>query len=415
MIYKSLFVLGRTPGIGRAELESLYGAGHFVPAGDFAMLSDLPVADVDFRRLGGTVKLARVVGTLAGGATNAGTGSGARSSSSPQPHWRAVQNELSKHAVALAQDVSEGKIQLGVSVYGVSANPRQLLAAGLEIKKALRGHGYSVRLVPNQETALSSAQVLHNHLTGERGIELIAVQHGSEVVMGRAVAVQDITAYAARDQNRPKRDAFVGMLPPKLAQTIVNLGTGALPAGPGHVVLDPFCGTGVILQEAALTGYGMYGTDLETRMVDYSEKNLAWLAERAAPHHLASPTLEVGDATTHRWDSPFSVIASETYLGRPLSSWPGADKLHDITGTCNVIIEKFLRNLAAQTKPGLRLCLAVPAWRAPDGRIHHLPLLDHLGEMGYNRISFEHAGGADLVYFRPDQLVARELLVITRN
>jgi len=48
------------------------------------------------------------------------------------------------------------------------------------------------------------------------------------------------------------------------------------------------------------------------------------------------------------------------------------------------IIEKFLRNIASQLQPGTRLCLAVPAWQAPSGHFHHLPLLDHLAEMGYN-------------------------------
>jgi tRNA G10 N-methylase Trm11 len=270
-----------------------------------------------------------------------------------------------------------------------------------------------VRLVPNQEPALSSAQVLHNHLTGERGIELLAVKHGAETIIARTTAIQDIPGYAARDQGRPKRDAFVGMLPPKLAQTIVNLATGPLSPATAHTILDPFCGTGVVLQEAALMGYGIYGSDLETRMVDYSEKNLAWLGEHA---DITSPMLEVGDATTHRWQpGHISAVASETYLGRPLSSWPRPETLREIIGTCNVIIGKFLRNMAAQTPSGLRLCLAVPAWRSPDGRLHHLPLLDLLGEMGYNRVSFEHAREEQLVYYRPDQLVARELLVITRK
>jgi tRNA (guanine10-N2)-dimethyltransferase len=177
-------------------------------------------------------------------------------------------------------------------------------------------------------------------------------------------------------------------------------------------VLDPICGTGVVLQEAGLMGSGMYGTDLEPRMVDFSAKNLDWLAERA---RIPSPVLEAGDATSHQWGHPFTAIASETYLGRPLSSWPGPGKLQEIIGTCNVITEHFLKNMAAQAKPGTRLCLAVPAWRAPDGHIHHLPMLDHLEKMGYNRVSFEHARDVDLVYFRPDQIVARELLVITRN
>ncbi|HLZ15018.1 MAG TPA: DNA methyltransferase, partial [Candidatus Saccharimonadales bacterium] len=270
MVYKSLFVLGRQPAIGRAELERLYGAEHMAPWGDSAVLSDLATADVPFERLGSTVKLARVV------AVDASAGD-----------WRQLQAALTQAALTLAEDVNEGKIQLGISVYGVRTSPRQLLGAGLEIKKMLRGHGYSVRLVPNQEAALSSAQVLHNHLAGERGIELIAVCHGQRAVIARTVAVQDITAYAARDQNRPKRDAFVGMLPPKLAQTIVNLAVGPLAPREGCVVLDPFCGTGVVLQEAALMGYSVYGTDLEPRMVDFSAKNLEWLATRA---QVSSPT-----------------------------------------------------------------------------------------------------------------------------
>jgi tRNA G10 N-methylase Trm11 len=395
MIYKSLLVMGRMPGLGRAELESLYGAVHLAAAGEHAVLSDVPSSQIDFARLGGSVKLADVVTVV------------------KNHDWRTVQSELSRQAVKLAQDLAEGKVQLGVSVYGLSVGTRPLLAAGLEIKKALRSHGYSVRLTPNQEPALSSAQVLHNHLTGERGIELLAVRHGQQTVIARTTHVQDIPGYAARDQNRPKRDARVGMLPPKLAQTIVNLATGPLPAAHENIVLDPFCGTGVVLQEAGLMGYGMYGTDLEPRMVDYTRANLAWLAERA---RVPQPLLEIGDATTHPWQTGrVTVIACETYLGRPLSNWPRPETLREIIGTCNVIIEKFLDNISAQIAPGTRLCLAVPAWRAPDGRIHHLPLLDHLEKMGYNRMSFEHASEEQLVYFRPDQLVAREMLVITRN
>ena len=394
MVYKTAFILGRTPAIGRAELESLYGADQLTAAGDYAVLSSLAPADVAFARLGGTIKLASVVAVVAG------------------HDWRAVQSELSRQAIALTQDIDEGKIQLGLSVHGLDVGARQLLAAGLELKKALRAHHYSVRLTPNQESALSSAQVLHNHLTGPRGMELLAIRSGDKIVIARTVAVQDIPAYAARDQGRPKRDAFVGMLPPKLAQTIVNLATGPLTPSPEHGVLDPFCGTGVILQEAALTGYGTYGTDLESRMIDFSRQNLAWLGERS---QVSQSLLEVGDATTHHWQPGFAAIASETYLGRPLSSWPKPETLRDIIGTCNVIIEKFLTNVATQTPKGLRLCLAVPAWRSPDGRLHRLPLLDHLEKMGYNRVSFEHAREEQLVYYRPEQLVARELLVITRN
>jgi tRNA G10 N-methylase Trm11 len=190
----------------------------------------------------------------------------------------------------------------------------------------------------------------------------------------------------------------------------------------GTVVLDPFCGTGVVLQEAVLMGFDVYGSDLEPRMVDYTDQNLLWLQQniQTPVTKVMSPDgryyrLEVGDATTHHWSPPLSIIATETYLGRPLSSWPDPEKLQEIMGTSNVIIEKFLRNIGEQLPSGARLCVAVPAWKAPNGRLYHLPLLDHLEKMGYNRWKFEHVRDEDLVYYRPEQIVARELLVITRK
>jgi tRNA G10 N-methylase Trm11 len=395
---KSIAILGRQPAIGRAELESLFGPASITPVEDYAALVDVAAVDIPFARLGSTVKLGEVLGTV------------------DTVEWPRLQREFSKLAIRRAQDLSEGKVQLGLSAYGLKVTTSQLGGAGLALKKQLRNAGYSVRLVPNNEPALSSAQVLHNHLAGERGLEILLVRSGSQTIIARTAATQDITAYAHRDQNRPKRDARVGMLPPKLAQTIINIATGEVNPHHGEMVLDPFCGTGVILQEAQLMGFDTYGSDLEPRMIEYTQKNLEWLHDT---HNPASTyfKLEVGDATSHNWQDPKTIqfVACETYLGRPLSSWPNPETLQDIVMACNTIIDKCMRNLYDQLQPGTRLCLAVPAWIAPNGRVKHLPLLDRLGDLGYNRVSFASANDEELVYHREDQLVGRELLVITRK
>lgn len=390
-----MFILGRQPAIGRAELESLYGSDHVQPLGDSIMVSDLAPSDIAFTRLGSSVKLGAYLGLIERAA------------------MARIHEQLEPLVLEAVKDLAEGKIQLGISSYGVKTSPKQLMAIGLNLKKALKKAGHSVRLTPNQDNELSSAQVLHNHLTGERGIELLLVRNGADIVVGRTTNIQDINAYAKRDQERPKRDAFVGMLPPKLAQTIINLAADGLDPMTEYAVLDPFCGTGVLLQEALLMGYSSYGTDLEPRMIEYSEKNLAWLQEKYPVE--GTIALEVGDATNFTWSHPFTTVACETYLGHPLANWPRPEKLQQIIGTCNLIIEKFARNMAAQIPSGTRLCLAVPAWINPNGRIHHLPMLDDLEKMGYNRVSFMHSRVEDMVYHRSDQIVARELLVITRK
>ncbi len=409
MQYQSLFILGRQPAIGRAELESVLGAKHVSKVGVQAMASTLSPADIDFDRFGSSIRLAKVLGQF------------------DTVKWPDLMRQLRQQFPQHLRDLPEGKLKLGLSCFDVAVDARALFRAGLELKKLCKAAGRSVRLVPNTEPALSSAQVLHNQLTGDVGMELLFVRDGTSTWLAQTVAVQDITAYAARDQGRPKRDARVGMLPPKLAQIIVNLAVGDANPDLGGVVLDPFCGTGVVLQEATLMGFDVYGTDLEPRMIEYTEQNLHWLHERpvrstgtrkhTAAHNLAErhPHLETGDATTHHWSPAPQFISCETYLGRPLSSWPNTDTLHDIIGTCNLIIEKFLQNIQPQLTGGTRLCLAVPAWIDPTGRMYHLQLLDRLSDLGYNRSSFEHVRDDELVYFRPDQLVARELLVITRK
>jgi tRNA G10 N-methylase Trm11 len=409
---QSLCVLGRQPALGLAELESLYGTKNIRPIGAQAALLNIDPPQIDFSRLGGTVKFCKLLTIL------------------DTTIWKDIQQFLINAVPEHAKMLPNGKLTIGLSAYGLQVTSQQLNAAGLNLKKVLK-HDRPVRIVPNTETFLNSAQVLHNKLTHQLGWELIFVRDGHRTIVAQNIAEQDIAAYAQRDQARPKRDARIGMLPPKLAQIIVNLAVGKAepvdpacgPHDPKHkTILDPFCGTGVIPQEALLMGYDVYGTDNEPRMIDYSQTNLEWLVKNFKLQKLAF-RLDAGDATNYRWDK-FDVVASETYLGRPFSALPKPDVLETIAQDVNTILKKFLQNLAKQTKPGFRLCLAVPAWSLSSNsslstphsplKFRHLPILDQLTDMGYTRLSFVHAKQNDLIYHREGQIVGRELVVLKR-
>ena len=389
---QTLCIHGRQPALGRAELESLYGAGALQPLGDVASLLDVPAADVAFDRLGGTIKLARVLTSI------------------DSVHWPDIETYLAKTIPDHLQYVPEGKLKVGLSVYGLSVSVDRLNATGLSLKKVIKAAGRSVRIIPNKELELNSASVLNNKLTGLSGWELLLVNDGSKTWLAQTYRVQDIDAYAARDQARPKRDARVGMLPPKLAQIIINL---AQPED-GATVLDPFCGTGVILQEALLMGFDAYGTDLGPRMVEYSQANLKWLAESSQFISTNRYFLDEGDAAGTEWSHDFGAIAAETYLGRPFSALPKPDILNEVQRDVDYIHRKFLKNVARQTKPGFRMCIAVPAWKTAHG-FQHLKTLDSLEELGYTRMSFVHARNDELVYHRENQIVARELVTLIRK
>ena len=160
-------------------------------------------------------------------------------------------------------------------------------------------------------------------------------------------------------------------------------------------------------------GYHVLGTDIDPRMVDYAKDNIQWLVEKY-PTIEGQVVIETGDATSYQWPR-FSAVASELYLGRPLTSLPQPDKLKKIVADVNTITKKFLANLASQLKAGQRVVLAVPAWQSVKGRTFHtLPVLDNLKGLGYNRVSFVHTKNDALIYHREGQIVARELLVLEK-
>lgn len=385
-------ILGRQPAISIAELEQLYGSRNVRWFSDMSALVDTHSLDVGF--LGGTQKAGRIVSELHG-------------------DWRKVSLELVK-AYADAWSGHEGKITLGISAYGFNASARDVQKTGIVLKSKLKSSGVSLRLIPNVEPALNTATSHHNKLgLSDNHIELLVIRAANgRVVVAESVGAQNISALAARDQARPHTDAFVGMLPPKLARIMIHL-TG--PQSDHASLLDPFCGTGVVLQEALLDGFTVTGTDLSDKMVDYTTRNLNWLKLHT---HVDGRVrrIEQGDAMVKVWQDADSLTAvvTETYLGQPFSAPPSPAKLQEVRDNCDHIVSSFLRNLADQLPSGTPVILAVPAWRDTYGNFTHLPLISQLASLGYDRTRLTHARDEQLLYYRETQVVARELLILKK-
>ncbi len=384
-------ILGRQPELSLAELESRLGADKLQLLSDQAALLNLPNIDID--TLGGCLKIAQLDHQFAN----------TSKTKTIQAVAQFYQHELSKDF---------RKLTLGVSWYtdNPKVSPRDAQLIGLKIKGAFKRQRLSLRLVPNQETTLSTATTFHNKLGTDKKVEIIIVETANQVFVGRLIGSQDINAYTRRDRERPKRDARVGMLPPKLAQIIINLAAGSS-SSTNRRLLDPFCGTGVILQEAGLLGFEIYGSDLEPRMIDFSRANLRWLDSKLKPQ------LEVGDATRHRWQPPIDLVASEIFLGKPFGDQPTKDQILAEKVVVDQLLTNFLTNLAAQIKPDTRICLAVPAWQALDGQMVKLSTsqLESLTKLGYKFVHFKHVDVENLIYHRPEQAVGRQLLVLSHQ
>lgn len=374
------YFLGSHPKLSLAELESVLGFEGLELIDTKIAASNLPY-NINF--LGGTIKIAELVAELN------------------------IDDNLADnlHQIILKNSPkTEGKLNLGISVYGKKMPPPEITKLAFELKKNLKPK-LNLRLAPNRTQALDTAQLIGLKL-GRAGLELNLIFKKNKILVSLTREIQNLSSYTLRDYERPARDARVGMLPPKLTQMMLNLSTGGAELG---TVLDPFCGTGVVLQEAMLAGFNAVGSDIEPRMIEFSHTNLEWIKLKFKIE--TDYSLMLGDATSTLWPK-FNFVVSEVFLGRPLSRLPQKKDLNQIIENVNLITKKFLLNLRKQIIDSrVVICLAVPAWLGGK-KIIDLPLIDQLKDLGYNKMSLKFVSGRDLIYFREDATVARRILLL---
>jgi len=389
-----LAIIGRERDISRAEVESVCrdaGAEAGGAGADFEHFSDaisLLTTDRGIDRFGGIVALGEVLVRQA------------------RPDQILVRAEQQISEYLRQRPPASGKITFGLSIYGdPKVDADTLTRAGLTIKKILKQADLSSRFVLPKTTSLSAAQMKFNHLLA-KGFHFVIALNQSEIILARITEIQDIDWYSGRDYGRPCRDARVGMLPPKLAQIMLNLASPKQ----NDLVVDPFCGTGVVLAEALLWGHPVYGSDIEAKMIEYSRQNLDWLASKRP--NLPVSKLAVADARQIKLpDSPSSVIVSEGYLG-PVDSFPSSTQKAELTK----LYEDFFTNIAAQQSTGQCVVLCLPAWQHQNqNQIETLPILDRIGDFGYNSMVFSGQIELPLIYRREQQRVGRQILALIRN
>ena len=120
----------------------------------------------------------------------------------------------------------------------IFSQPKRL---GMMIKNSLTETGASVRVVLPEFNSLSLASVVvTKNLLLQKGAEICVLAAKDKIFTAKTVSVQDFEDYGRRYYQRPTRDEKQGMIPPKVAQIMLNLAEAKL----GGTILDPFCGIG---------------------------------------------------------------------------------------------------------------------------------------------------------------------------
>jgi tRNA G10 N-methylase Trm11 len=300
------------------------------------------------------------------------------------------------------------RVLFGLTIVGGSAKDRAAFKKlPILLKRELQDRKKSVRWVTGDNGILAPAAVSKLGLTTE-GYDFVIAIHGKTASIGLTTHVQNIDDWSKRDFGRPFRDAKTGMLPPKVARMMVNL------AAPKQALLDPFCGGGTVIMEAALLhkDLKLVGSDIDARQISGARQNTDWLVrerfiEQKNAEQITWSIHPVQELDKHL-QSSFDAIVTEGYLGTPLSGHESKAVLEKERTNIEMLWNEALPVLAKLQPKGGRLVAVWPDLVASHGVFSVNPL-ESAKRAGYS--IFEKP----LTYARPDQHIRRKIVILVKN
>lgn len=391
MIY--FFVLGNNPALSLAELSAV------LPCQDGALISN----EVFIWETGNEIVPEKLIKVL-GGIIKIGV----FEKTAPN------QANLIDPMLAICNKASQkttGKFNFGISNYG--QQPLPVESIGLTLKKKLKEHEISSRLVTSQGKTLSSVVVEQNKLL-TKGVEIVLAADGGKILVGRTLAVQDFKNLSKRDFGRPVRDDRSGMLPPKVAQIMLNL---AEVKNFNGIILDPFCGSGTILQEALLLGFTkVAGTDLSSKAIADTKENITWLKDKYGLEGAKTDIFIKNVIKLSESFKPESVeaIVCEPYLG-PQRGW---SDMKLVKKELEDLYSQALREFSKILKPHGRVVMIWPKFFGdkqinPD--YYKFEIKNSLPEEWKKWPGVKVTERNTIVYGRAGQKVFREIVVLEKK
>ena len=233
------------------------------------------------------------------------------------------------------------------------------------IRPWIKRHKLRLRMVtPSSQKGFNipPAKVVRKKLL-KKGAEIVLIKFKNEIIAGYTEAITDPALQIKKDEHRVFKLVTHGSSV-RFAQILVNLAD----IKPDDVVLDPFCGTGTILQEALIRGANVLGLDIEEQCVQGTKKNLASASKifktRATYQVLrgnAKAILDYVDAGT------LDAVITEPYLG-PFQRKPLRDhELEEIMRDLQALYQSFLRGASKALKPGGRVVFVTPRFVSASG------------------------------------------------
>lgn len=211
---------------------------------------------------------------------------------------------------------------------------------------------------------------------------------------GKLIQKSNYEEIEKRDMKKPIRRESLA-ISPRLAKIMINLSE----VKENETLLDPFCGIGIILEEALHQKIKVIGIDLDKNAINGANENLKWFGFDKTKYSLFN-------ADSSKIEIPScNAIVTEPDLGETLKKVPTKEKAEEILKNFENLMIKVLNNL--KKKISGKIVFSSPLVKIGKKRIGCD--IEKISEMTKLNIL---QNGID--EFRENQIVGRRIFVLTK-
>jgi len=219
--------------------------------------------------------------------------------------------------------------------------------------------------------------------------------HDSELYFGRITEKCDYAEIEKRDMKKPVRREELS-ISPRLAKIMINFSE----VKENQSLLDPFCGIGVILQEALLQNINVRGVDNDSNAISGAKQNLEWFG-----FSMEKFSLIVGDSKRISLKQS-EVLVTEPDFGEILKKVPSLEKANQMQRA----FEKLMISVLNNTKKQINTRIVFTAPLIKTGKKRLSCNIDDI----LMKTRLKLVKGFPIKEFRHSQIVGREIYVLER-
>ena len=254
------------------------------------------------------------------------------------------------------------KAPWGLSLYGINndLDPEfvqdvQSLVAE-KVKEA--GARKAKKVLPDITDVNEGIRELSSGIVAEKNvIDVQLLKSKDSMFLAATIATIPSISFQERDLKRPYQNATIS-LSPRIARTLVNVTM----VNEGQTLLDPFCGTGTILMEAALLNINVIGFDKDSQKIWGTVQNMKWLRSTGRISKNVYAKLQRRNARDLRFlgRDGIDAIATEPILLPPLERFPSEEEAKDMLLNSFKTYKEFLKSAEYVLKRNGRIALVIP-------------------------------------------------------